>query len=122
MRKKKLIEATKLWLSGNLNSNDSGLEENLKAWGLSAEQISPFLQAENTEPEFKLFPENLNAWNAFLIVSTQFVVLPMGGFMGLNYPAVDAGLRMAGLEVTPLLFGKIRIIESVVVEWSRKSE
>lgn len=124
VRKKKLIEATQLWLNGNINKGDGDLEGDLKAWGLSADQISSiFLSVENTEsePEFALFPENQAAWNAFLTIRTQYVVSPAGGLTGLNYPAVECGLRMAGIEITPVLFAKIRVIENVLIEWSRSN-
>ncbi len=116
--KKKLIEATQLWL-GSHNNNTTSLEDDLKLWGLTGEQSAPFLQLQS-EPEFKLFPENVSAWNAFLTVSTQFIV-HLSGISGLDYSRVESGLRMAGIEVNPMLFEKIRLIESEVINWSRSN-
>ena len=40
----------------------------------------------------------------------------MAGYTGLDYTRVKAGLELAGVETTPALFGKLRIIESAVLE------
>ena len=59
--------------------------------------------------------DNLPALQAFLAVSTQWNMVsdvdrgPRA--IGLNYPAVETGLRMAGIETTPDLWADLKLIE-----------
>jgi hypothetical protein len=63
-----------------------------------------------------LWKEHLPALNAFAVVRSQWRVVPpgFGGrplWLGLDYSAAEAGLRLAGIEVTPELWSDIRLIE-----------
>ncbi|MCT4576888.1 DUF1799 domain-containing protein [Donghicola sp.] len=68
------------------------------------------------EEEAALWPCHIPALEAFLSVQTQWrrTVFPMGGVIheGLDYSAAEAGLRMAGIEVTPDLWQAVRHIEA----------
>lgn len=66
------------------------------------------------EKDFLIWPENWEAVRAFLSVSSQWSV-GVNGPTGLDYSRVRAGLEMAGIEVTPDLFGKLRVLESAAL-------
>lgn len=115
MCKKKLIEATENWL-GNAQQTNGSLVDDLKKWGVSADQQQLILNQLNDEDEgFKLWPQHIKAWDAFMLVSTQFTVAPNGKVLGMNYPAMESGFRMAGLTVDAGLFEKLRVIEQAMV-------
>ncbi|OWV43183.1 hypothetical protein CDZ95_10340 [Mameliella alba] len=71
------------------------------------------LRAEDAEEA--LWPEHVAALEAFAVVSTQWRIEPRFGaatrWLGLDYAAAEAGLRLAGIEVTPGLWADIRQIE-----------
>lgn len=84
----------------------------LRALGATEESIK---EAHGDEDEdFLVWPENWLAVRAFLAVSSQWNV-GMNGPTGLDYSRVRAGLEMAGIEVTPELFGKLRMLESAAL-------
>lgn len=61
-----------------------------------------------------VWPEHAEAVNAWLAVSTQLrLVAYQSGIraLGLDYVAAQAGFALAGLQVTPPLWDKIRLIE-----------
>jgi hypothetical protein len=62
-----------------------------------------------------VWAENWPAWRAFLSVQTQWIT-GMSGPTGLDYGRVEAGLRMAGVQVTPELFDKLHILERAVLQ------
>lgn len=62
-------------------------------------------------PDFELWPENKEAFEVFLMCSTQWRLIPMGGMQGLDYPAVESVLNLLGAENKPQLFKDIRFIE-----------
>jgi hypothetical protein len=63
---------------------------------------------------FQVWPENWPALQAFLAVQTQWAI-GMNGPTGLDYTRVRAGLELAGVETTPALFQKLRILESAAL-------
>lgn len=72
------------------------------------------------EPEEDgLWPENLPAVEAFLTVSNQFRAAPGGMdgpiWLGLDYAAAEAGLRLAGVEMDPVLWQQVQLIEAGAV-------
>lgn len=67
------------------------------------------------EKDFPVWPENWAAVNAFLAVQTQWIT-GMNGPTGLDYTRVRDGLALAGIEATPEIFHKLRVLESAVLE------
>lgn len=61
----------------------------------------------------------MDAVYAFLSIDSQFRMtgLGMGGLLvsGLDYAGARAGLALAGLDVTPALWGDIQMIEAGAV-------
>jgi hypothetical protein len=58
-----------------------------------------------------LAPENAPAWELWAAVDTQWRSAGMGGVLGLDWPAVLQIAGLLGIDVTPPLFRKIRLLE-----------
>ncbi|MGC9368712.1 MAG: DUF1799 domain-containing protein [Paracoccaceae bacterium] len=62
-----------------------------------------------------VWAQNADAVEAFLAVCTQWNVVGLaeGGLLtiGLNYTAASAGLELAGIELDPETWARVRIIE-----------
>lgn len=59
-----------------------------------------------------IWAEHLDAFNAFLLVDNQWRHRPDSGKpTGLDYTAVDAGLRLAGVSLSPDQWSQFRTIE-----------
>lgn len=80
------------------------------------------LEAQQEKASQVIFPENWNIWQAFLKVSTQWSRGPSGAVDALDYQRVEAGLRLAGIELTPEDFEQLRVIETAVIDWVRKQQ
>ena len=61
-----------------------------------------------------LMAENVAAWRLWGRVNTQWRV-GVGGVYGLDYNAVAVVAEIYGLEITPGLFEKLRVLEDVVL-------
>jgi len=89
---------------------DSALED-ARLWGLD-------LTGEDLEGggEMAVWVENVTAFETFLAVSTQWrsSATADGHMMtlGLDYTGVEAGLKLAGLKISPELWTEVRIIEA----------
>lgn len=63
-----------------------------------------------------LWESHVDAFGAFLSVSRQWRTVGGGwggvSWLGLDYAAVRSGLDLAGIEVTPELWGQLREIEA----------
>jgi len=72
-----------------------------------------------TPDDVGVWAEHLPAVEAFLSVQTQWRT--RGGdlspvvVLGLDYPAVDVGLRRAGIELSPRSWNDLQIIELAAV-------
>ncbi|GAB0058049.1 hypothetical protein SIID45300_02389 [Candidatus Magnetaquicoccaceae bacterium FCR-1] len=69
---------------------------------------------------FEVWEENFEPVNLFLLCATQWRRAGMDGIpVGLDYIAVDAAARMAGIVITPRLFDDVRVMEMAALEaWS----
>lgn len=70
------------------------------------------------EDETGVWPENEAALRAFLAVDSQLRWMAIGeGAMalGLDYAGARAGIRLAGLKVTPDLWSDVQVIEAAAV-------
>ena len=81
----------------------------LESYGAPAEVIAAHRARQQQKMVVFILPKNWAAVQAFLLVQTQ---LDNNGF---DYAGVESGLRMAGLEITPDLFGKLQIMELEVL-------
>ncbi len=109
--RKKLKDAAAWWVRGGGEFDQA--REDARVLGFTAESIEAVHGPE--EKDFHVWAENWDAWGAFMAVQTQWST-GMSGYTGLDYTRVKAGLELAGVEATPELFGKLRIIESAVLE------
>jgi len=77
--------------------------------GLDPDELAPARQDG-------VWPVNCAAVDAFLAVASQrrMVGAGLGGvvMIGLDYAGAEAGLRLAGIEVTPELWAQVRVIEA----------
>ena len=71
---------------------------------------------EEQDERFGIWPENEHAKDAFLIVRRQWRMNPMGGFAGLDYPGVEAKLRMCAFSVDAALLADLDAIEGGALE------
>jgi hypothetical protein len=64
------------------------------------------------DPEvFAVWPDNWTAVELFCSLATQWRVGAMGGFLGLDYPAVESVMRIRRLPERAELFGAVQIME-----------
>lgn len=68
---------------------------------------------------FEVHPDNWEIVQLFLALSTQWVIAGMGSYVGINYCAVEPTARLAGIEMTPDVFGGLRLMESAALEKMR---
>lgn len=89
------------------------MEADLAFFGLSPDALPSAVIDDG------IWPCNLPALRAFLAVDRQWRVasVGMGGvrFLGLDYAGAQAGLALAGIEMTPDLWSDVRVIEAAAV-------
>lgn len=86
----------------------------MKFFGLTPEDYA----AENS---VEVWPENVQAINAFVAMGTQWRVGP-GGAYGLDYGVLPQVLRLAQIprKEWPQVFESIRVLEDAALEEMRK--
>nr|WP_280142071.1 DUF1799 domain-containing protein [Nitrosomonas aestuarii] len=74
-------------------------------------------EGENSQ-DCEVWEENWRSVLLFLLVQTQWVVAPMGGYVGLNYTGVQSAMWMSSIrkKERPGLFDDLRIIESEILK------
>jgi hypothetical protein len=124
---KKLAEAARLLARGQLRlrAEDSEAEpaesisDALAAFGLEAETEDDL----EVEEAFYIWPENVASFNAWLGVQTQWNT-DNGVRTGLNYPGVEAYLRMSGRvrrKALPELLLELQAMETAALnEWNKE--
>lgn len=62
-----------------------------------------------------VWPDNIEAVRAYLAICTQWCWKPMGmagaRAVGLDHGSAQAGFALAGIEITPELWERVRMIE-----------
>lgn len=87
------------------------LAEDLEVMDAPAELITK-ARAENETEVLDIMPENWPAVRLFAASGTQWRLAGMSGVpTGLDYAGVEAAARMAGIEMTEDLFGRLRVME-----------
>ncbi len=93
----------------------------MAAFGASPDEIERWTAPSEETPEedhFFVLPENWPVLELFLMVSTQWRATN-GQRHGLDYTAVEAATRMAGIAMDEKLFGQLRIMEdAALMAWS----
>jgi hypothetical protein len=110
---KKLRAAGVHWARGGEENLDAARAD-LRKFGAAEAEIDRML-GPAAPADFEVWPDNWPAVEAFIAVQTQWAT-GMGGATGLDYARVRAGLAMAGIDVTPELFGQLRLLESGALE------
>lgn len=70
------------------------------------------------DDEVGVWPQNEDAVRAWLSVESQIRYTPVGDgsvATGLDYAGARAGMRLAGLKVTPGLWSDVQVIEAAAV-------
>ena len=100
----------------------TGAKADAALWGIAL----PEGWDEDDDGDEGVWPENEGAVLAFLAICTQFrFVSHFDGSLqrtGLDDPAVEVGLRQAGVAVTPELWQSIQMIESGVLSAHRDGD
>jgi hypothetical protein len=109
----KLIWAGRAWAKGTLfSARRDDLAEEADFWGIDP----TLLQVTETSG---VWESNVDAVSAFLTIDSQFrfTGVGMGGLVanGLDYAGSRAGLDMAGIAITPALWGAVQLIEAGAV-------
>lgn len=71
---------------------------------------------DGDDGQFGVWPENSRAFDAFLLCQRQWRLGPMGGYLGFDYPGVEAKLRMSAFEVDAKLIADIDVMEGAALE------
>lgn len=85
------------------------------------------LELPATPTDEGLWPEHLPAWRAWMAISGQWrtqmlmavaqgVVTSRMLWIGIDYGAAEAALRLAGIMTTPDLWDEVRCIETGAIE------
>lgn len=77
-----------------------------------------------TCPQPRLLPRNVAIANAYLMCSTQWRHAPSGQRIGMDYPGVEASLRLQGTGSTRKrrrLFQGIQVIEAALLAVQREA-
>lgn len=76
----------------------SGAIKDLIAFKAPAHVIEAARKRAEEDGKFEVFEDCADALEFFLRVSTQWVLGPMGGLVGLNYASVESAFRIYGIE------------------------
>jgi hypothetical protein len=88
---------------------------------VSEAQIEELLPDTGPSDAFAIWPENLDTLEAFLALSTQWRTDGMTGIvLGLDYPAIEATLRMLGVRDRRRTFLELRAMERAALETLNK--
>lgn len=82
------------------------------------DDVHAALRARLEDGHEGVWSRNAAAVVAFLTIQTQWRILAGAGgvaWLGLDYAAARVGLEAGGIEVTPALWGDLRVIEAAVV-------
>lgn len=108
--KKKLQDAARHWLNARASAPDE-LSQDLISFGIDPHDAD---LDDHQQNEFPVFQENWDTLNAFLRFQTQWRV-GMNGVTGLDYAAIQAGLRMSGQRMRPQVFEGLQAMEFAVL-------
>lgn len=89
----------------------------LREYGAPDDLVNAWRQPD----EFGVWPENMPVLNLFTRCKTQWRTGAMGGFLGLDYVAVDVVIKYSDIDATPELFADLQAMESVALsEFNKK--
>ena len=105
-------------MAGGRRRGPDEAAEDLAAFGVPEEQIAELLPEGNPSGVlFAIWPENREAVEVFLALSTQWRFEGMSGtYFGLDYPGVEAALRMLRIKDRRAVFDDLRAMERAALE------
>lgn len=86
-----------------------------KHWGAPPHVIEALEQKEEQDNAFGVWPENWPTVVFFLTVQTQWRYGAMGGYLGLDYSAIDVMIRYRQMDVTPEMFEGMQLMERTAI-------
>lgn len=125
-RPKKLIEAARRWAGADDDGAqiDHGVATALAAFGAREHDVA-VARERAAEPEFEVYPENWDAVQLFLALSTQWRAVAFGTMAsarvlhtGLDYTAVESVARLTGIPRSrrAAVFQQIRVMEEAALD------
>lgn len=102
----KLKWAGEAWATGRLSPPD--VTDDATRWGLDPALF-------DAPEEDGLWEIHAAALNAFLAISTQWRMADQWA-IGLDYAGARAGLRMAGIKVSPKIWAEVQVIEAGAIK------
>lgn len=76
---------------------------------------------EEATAGFEVWQDNWPAFSFFESLNTQFRWGVMGGCLGLDYPAVEAAMRMRRIKNRPEMFEAVQAMERAALDvWNRE--
>lgn len=110
---KKLAQAARHWARGEGLGDDEELQRDLEAFGLAANAFGPAAEPEVCE----VWAENWGVLELFLACATQWRVDGMSGtVLGLDYPGVEALLRLRRVRDRAAVFADLQVMERAALE------
>jgi hypothetical protein len=110
----KLKHAARHWAAGGKRDYSNAVKE-AREFGLPEEAVAE-LEAASVDDGFEVWPENWEALEAFLAVSTQWRAIGRADgsvyWQGLDYAAVAAGLNGLGFATTPQIWADLKVMEA----------
>lgn len=83
--------------------------------GASEDDIREALGGADNDQEFGVWRSNVDTVALFLCLQTQWRVGPMGGYLGLEYPGVQAVLRLKRVKDSPGVFAHLQAMEAAAL-------
>lgn len=83
--------------------------------GVSEDEIRAALDDEE-DKDFGIWPENVATLQTFMSLKTQWRVGPLGGFLGLDYPGVQAALALRRVKKPGQVFEDLQAMERAALE------
>lgn len=72
--------------------------------------------ATSEEEHFEVWPENWEAAQLFLRLSSQWRYGAMGGVIGLNYPSMESLMRMLRVKDKAAMVDDLQVMERAALE------
>lgn len=125
-RPKKLIAAARRWAGADDDGAqiDHGVATALAAFGARDRDVDA-ARERAVEPDFEVYPENWDAVQLFLALSTQWRAVAFGTLAsarvlhtGLDYTAVESVARLTGIPRSrrAAVFQQLRVMEEAALD------
>jgi hypothetical protein len=73
------------------------------------------VEFDTKNENFEVYEENVETVSTFMRLQTQWKILAMGGFIGLDYIAVEAVFRMTNIKDHDIMLSNIQTMEGAAL-------